>query len=56
MPNDIMVSSVTVDGDFGVEVVGKSEALGIWLKFAITVREEAPHYWAGVSVQPTTPP
>lgn len=52
----LTVSSVTPIDELSVEFVCKSEAVGIWLKFTVKLKEEPPHYWAGVTVLPTSAP
>jgi len=50
------VSSVTPIDELSVAFVCKSEAVGIRLKFTVKLKEEPPHYWAGVTVLPTSAP
>ncbi|MHC4695912.1 MAG: hypothetical protein ACYTFA_04110, partial [Planctomycetota bacterium] len=52
----LTVGSVKPDGELAVAVVVQSETLGIWFEFTIKLQKEPPHYWAGVTFQPTTPP
>jgi len=52
----LTVSSVKPLDEFSVAFVCQSENVGIWLKFTIKVKKEPPHYWAGVTVLPTSAP
>jgi CubicO group peptidase (beta-lactamase class C family) len=52
----LTVSSVEVEGEFSVVLVGKAEALGIWGKFTIKVEKDPPHYWTAVTFLPTAAP
>jgi CubicO group peptidase (beta-lactamase class C family) len=48
----LRIRSVKADGDLRVVVVGKCEPVGIGLQLTITMKDEPPHYWAGVEALP----
>ena len=52
----LKVSSVRMEGENSVIVAAKSQNTGIWLELTIKLKEEPPHYWAGVEALPTAPP
>ncbi len=52
----LTVSSVKPLDELSVAFVCQSENVGIWLEFTVKVKKEPPHYWAGVTVLPTSAP
>lgn len=52
----LIVNSVEPEGEFRIVILGKSEALGMWVKFTLEVEEEPPYYWAGWTGHPTAAP
>lgn len=52
----LKVSSVRMEGENRVIVIAKCRNVDIWLELTIKLKEEPPHYWAGVKAMPTTPP
>ena len=52
----LTVSSVKVIDELSVAFVCKGETLRIWFEFTVKVKKEPPHYWAGVTVLPTSAP
>ncbi len=52
----VEIGKVVPDGEYNVDVIGKSSKLGLWLKFRFVFDPAEPHYLVSMQGTPTTAP